>query len=128
MVVHDPVANSRDALIRYLHQNDRRVSYNDQIVPGHAGAPPKVHVLTDRDEWVGHAGSGTDDGRAPEQLRSLYRVLCACDDALGDNKWVAHREAMPGHTACPGRHLHAHLKEMRGPKWGAKVPRPADYV
>lgn len=64
----------------------------------------------------------------PQQLRSLYRVLCACDDALGDNKWVAHREAMPGHTACPGRHLHAHLKEMRGPKWGAKVPRPDDYV
>lgn len=59
IVMHDPVANDPDALIRYLHRNDRRVSYNDVIVPGHAGAPPKVHVLTDRDEWVGHAGSGT---------------------------------------------------------------------
>lgn len=59
LVIHDPVANDPDALIRYLHYNSRQVSYNDVIVPGHAGAPPKVHVLSDRDEWVGHAGSGT---------------------------------------------------------------------
>lgn len=59
IIVHDPVANDPDALLRYLRSNTRRVSYNDQIVPGHDGAPPKVHVLSDRDEWVGHAGSGT---------------------------------------------------------------------
>lgn len=59
IIVHDPVANDPDVLLRYLRRNTPRVSYNDQIVPGHAGAPPKVHVLSDRDEWVGHAGSGT---------------------------------------------------------------------
>lgn len=59
LVIHDPVAPSPEGLLRYLHRNDRSVSYNDVLVPGHDGAPPKVHVLSDRDEWVGHAGSGT---------------------------------------------------------------------
>ena len=56
LVIHDPVAASPDGLLRYLRWNDRQVSYNDVLVPG---SPPKCHVLSDQDEWVGHAGGGT---------------------------------------------------------------------
>lgn len=57
LVMHDPVAGSPAALLRYLRQNDRRVSYHDVILPG---APPRVHVLVNGAEVaVGQAGYGT---------------------------------------------------------------------
>lgn len=80
--------------------------------------------------WVAVCCAGNLEANEPtaDMLRSLYRVLCACDDVLGNRPWRAHREVMPGHTSCCGAHLFAHVKAMRGAKWGAASPRPADYV
>lgn len=80
--------------------------------------------------WVAVCCAGDLEANEPPpaMLRSLYRVLCCCDDVLGDRPWRAHREVMPGHTACPGAHLFAHVQQMRGPKYGAKNVRPMDYV
>jgi len=56
LILHDPVAASVAGLLGYLRRNDRSVSYNDVVVPG---SPPKVHTLSDPEEWVGHAGFGS---------------------------------------------------------------------
>lgn len=57
IVMHDPVAITPHGLLRYLRKNDRKVSYNEVIVPGN---PPEVHTLVPDLAWVvGHAGFGS---------------------------------------------------------------------
>lgn len=61
-------------------------------------------------------------------LNSLYVVLCALDDVYGGKPWRGHRELLQASTVCPGKHLQAHVALMRGLDWGARVPRPEEYL
>lgn len=72
-------------------------------------------------------GDYTRDEPPAPMLDAIYRVFCTLDDVLGGEKWRAHREVLPGHTACPGNALTTHLAAMRGPRYGAADPRPDFY-
>lgn len=77
--------------------------------------------------YVCCAGNYETDAPTAVMLQSLYVVLCTYDDVFGGHPWRAHRELPRTSTACCGTKLLWHLRMMRGPDYGARVPRPAGY-
>lgn len=68
------------------------------------------------------------NGPPAAMLQSLYVVLCTLDDGYGSKPWRGHKELPGTSTLCPGRLLLPHVQAMRGPQFGAAVPRPAVYL
>lgn len=118
----------RDWLTPGYHVFVRRDGTVEGLVPpGYAmswGAGPFNNPTC---AYVCCAGNYEADTPRSAMLQSLYVVLCTYDDIFGSHPWRAHRELPRTTTACCGTKLLWHLSRMRGPDYGARVPRPETY-
>lgn len=131
------VVTTADNMARY-HVNSNKwpgIGYHFVISPG-----GKVEYVGDVNESHYHAGDAnwTSIGacmngdyskvNAPaEMLESLEVLERVLEDFLGKPlKRIGHRDAMPGHTVCPGDHLYAQLFGSQPAPQPQPQPQPAD--